>query len=117
MGGIVYSPHPAFQKGSVVVEDRSHPATRNLPDSFEISDEWYEFDRSPRPNVRVLARADESTYKPNKPMGDHPMIWTNERYDRVLYIGIGHAAALCDDANFAVLIRDAILWAASPAKP
>ncbi|MEN6338184.1 MAG: ThuA domain-containing protein [Phycisphaerales bacterium] len=116
MGGIVYSPHPAFQKGSVVVEDPSHPVTRNLPESFEISDEWYEFDKSPRPNVRVLARADESTYKQNKPMGDHPILWTNEKYARVLYIGIGHAAALCDDGNFAVLMRDAILWAASPAK-
>ncbi len=113
MGGIVYSPHPAFQKGSVVVEDRRHPVTRNLPESFEISDEWYEFDKSPRPNVHVLATADESTYKPNRPMGDHPMIWTNERYRRAVYIGIGHAPALCDDPNFIVLIRDAILWAAS----
>jgi type 1 glutamine amidotransferase len=115
MGGIVYSPHPAFQKGSVVVTDHRHPATRHLPASFEISDEWYEFDRSPRPNVRVLAGADESTYKPNKPMGDHPMIWTNERYRRALYIGIGHAAEICDDPAFAVLMRDAILWAGSPA--
>lgn len=114
MGGIVYSPHPAFQKGSVVVEDCRHPVTRNLPESFEISDEWYEFDKSPRPNVHVLATADESTYKPNKPMGDHPIIWTNERYRRAVYIGIGHAAALCDDPTFAILVRDAIVWAASP---
>jgi type 1 glutamine amidotransferase len=114
MGGIVYSPHPAFQKGSVVLEDRSHPVTRNLPESFEIWDEWYEFDKSPRPRAHVLARADESTYKPNRPMGDHPIIWTNERYRRALYIGIGHAAAVCTDPHFAVLMRDAILWAASP---
>ncbi len=114
MGGIVYSPHPAFQKGTVVVEDRDYPVMRNLPGSFEISDEWYEFDKSPRPNVRVLATADESTYKPNKPMNDHPMIWTNEHYRKAIYIGIGHAAALCDDPTFATLIRDVILWAASP---
>jgi uncharacterized protein len=114
MGGIVYSPHPAFQKGSVVVEDREHPVTRNLPESFEAWDEWYEFDKSPRPNVRVLARADEATYEQNKPMGDHPMIWTNEKYDRALYIGIGHDVTACGDPNFAVLMRDAMLWAASP---
>jgi len=114
MGGIVYSPHPAFQKGSVVLEDPDHPVTRNLPDSFELWDEWYEFDKSPRPNVHVLARADESTYKPNKPMGDHPMIWTNEKYRRALYIGVGHDATACDDPAFAILVRDAILWAASP---
>jgi uncharacterized protein len=115
MGGIVYSPHPAFQKGSVVVEDREHPVTRSLPASLTLWDEWYEFDKSPRPNVRVLARADESTYKQNKPMGDHPMIWTNEKYDRALYIGIGHDATACSNPHFAALMRDAMLWAATRA--
>ncbi|HMG88422.1 MAG TPA: ThuA domain-containing protein, partial [Chryseolinea sp.] len=60
MGSVIYSPHPAFQKGTVVVEDRKHPATKNLPARFEVSDEWYEFDKSPRANVHVLATADES---------------------------------------------------------
>jgi type 1 glutamine amidotransferase len=116
MGDIVYSPHPAIQTGSVVLEDRNHPVTRNLPASFEVRDEWYEFDKSPRPHVRVLARADESTYKPNKPMGDHPMIWINEKYRRALYIGIGHDAIVCADPNFTILMRDAILWSASPGR-
>jgi type 1 glutamine amidotransferase len=113
MGDIIYSPHTAIQTGSVVLEDRRHPVTRNLPASFEVRDEWYEFDKSPRPHVRVLARADESTYKPNKPMGDHPMIWTNEKYRRALYIGIGHDPTICSDPSFAILMRDAVLWAAS----
>src|SRR5260221_11112351 len=60
MGGVSYSPHPKFQKGTVIIEDRTHPVTKNLPEKFEISDEWYEFDKSPRPNVHVLALADES---------------------------------------------------------
>jgi uncharacterized protein len=112
MGGVVYSPHPKFQKGTVLVEDRNHPATKNLPAKFEISDEWYEFDKSPRPNVHVLATADESTYKQNKPMGDHPIIWTNPKFRRMIYIGIGHDASLCHDDNFFKLVRDAVLWAA-----
>lgn len=114
MGGIVYSPHPAKQKGRIVLEDKAHPVMKNLPASFDFYDEWYEFDKSPRPNVHVLATADESTYKPEKPMGDHPMIWTNPAYDRVIYIGIGHDSTACTDKNFTVLMRDAILWAASP---
>ncbi|HEY5746509.1 MAG TPA: ThuA domain-containing protein [Chryseolinea sp.] len=112
MGDVIYSPHPAFQKGSVVVEDRKHPVMRNLPERFEVADEWYEFDKSPRSNVHVLATADESTYKQNKPMGDHPIIWTNEHYHRVVYIGIGHDASLCTDPNYVMLVRNAILWAA-----
>jgi len=113
MGGVTYSPHPAFQKGTVIVEDRNHPVTRNLPEKFDVSDEWYEFDKSPRPRVHVLARADESTYKQKKPMGDHPIIWTNPQYNRMIYIGIGHDASLCSDMNYQVLVRDAVLWAAS----
>jgi len=111
MGSVIYSPHPAFQKGTVVVEDRKHPATKNLPARFEVSDEWYEFDKSPRANVHVLATADESTYKQNKPMGDHPIIWTNPKFRRMIYIGIGHDASLCKDDNFFKLVRDAVLWA------
>ena len=114
MGGIVYSPHPAKQTGVLEVEDRTHPVMKNLPASFSILDEWYEFDKSPRPNVHVLATAKESTYKQVMPMGDHPMIWTNPNYDRAIYIGIGHDVSACDDPNFTILIRDAILWAGSP---
>jgi type 1 glutamine amidotransferase len=114
LGGVVYSPHPALQKGSVVIEDRIHPVTRNLPERFEVVDEWYEFDKSPRPNVHVLGRADESSYHQNKPMGDHPILWTNPKFDRMVYIGIGHDVSMCTDPNFRVLLRDAILWAGRP---
>jgi type 1 glutamine amidotransferase len=114
MGDIIYSPHPKKQTGTILVEDRTHPVTRNLPPSFSFYDEWYEFNRSPRPNVHVLATADETSYKQEIPMGDHPMIWVNPNYDRAVYIGIGHDTTACTDPNFTILMRDAILWAASP---
>jgi type 1 glutamine amidotransferase len=113
MGGIAYSPHPKFQKGTFVVEDYKHPATRHLPKRIEVSDEWYEFNKSPRRNVRVLATADESTYTQNKPMGDHPIIWCNEKYPHTIYIGIGHDASLCENKRYTMLVRDAVLWAGS----
>ncbi len=114
MGDIIYSPHPKKQTGTILVEDRSHPVTKNLPASFSFYDEWYEFNRSPRPNVHVLATADETSYRQEIPMGDHPMIWINPKYDRAVYIGIGHDTTACKDPNFKILMRDAILWAASP---
>jgi type 1 glutamine amidotransferase len=113
-GGVVYSPHPSIQSGTVHVENHSHPATRNLPDDFTITDEWYEFNQSPRPNVRVLATANESTYRQNKPMGDHPIVWTNEKYERMIYIGVGHDASAVENPAFVTLLRDAIMWAATP---
>jgi type 1 glutamine amidotransferase len=113
LGGVTYSPHPAYQKGTVLVEDRRHPATKNLPAHFEMSDEWYEFNGNPRGQTRVLATADETTYKQNKPMGDHPIIWTNERYRRAIYIGVGHDPSALTNEAYGILLRDSILWAAS----
>ena len=113
-GDITYSNHPALQTGTINVEDREHPVMKNLPPKFSFYDEWYEFDKSPRANVHVLATADETSYKPQKPMGDHPMIWTNPEYDRVIYIGSDMTLKACIDPNFSILMRDAILWAASP---
>jgi type 1 glutamine amidotransferase len=63
--------------------------------------------------VRVLATADESTYKQNKPMGDHPIIWTNENFRRMIYIGVGHSPTALTNPSYILLLRDAILWAAS----
>jgi type 1 glutamine amidotransferase len=113
LGGVTYSPHPAYQHATLVVEDRSHPATRHLPARMDIPDEWYEFDKSPRSTVHVLASVDESTYHQNKPMGDHPIIWTNEHYRRMIYIGPGHSPELLADHQYATLLRDAICWAAT----
>jgi chitinase len=111
LGGVVYSPHPKYQKGTLVIEDHDHPVTRDLPERIELSDEWYEFDKSPRPSVRVLAVADETTYHQNKPMGDHPMVWVNERYHRMVYIAIGHDPSACDNPAFVKMLRNAIVWA------
>ncbi len=113
MGGVLYSPHPAYQTGTVVVEDRKHPVTRGLPSRFEVADEWYEWNESARPRVRVLATADESTYKPNHPMGDHPIVWTNERYRRMVYISLGHDPSILENKDYLRLLRNAILWAGS----
>jgi uncharacterized protein len=63
----------------------------------------------------VLASIDESTYDPPKPkkMGDHPVIWTNDRYKaRNLYIAMGHFPELFKDDNYSTLVRNAIFWAA-----
>jgi len=113
MGDVLYSPHPYYQKGTVVVEDKKHPVMRGLPARFEVSDEWYEWNKSPRGAVRVLASADESTYKQNHPMGDHPIIWTNEKYRRMIYISIGHDPSILENKDYLKLLSNAIVWAGS----
>ena len=54
---------------------------------------------------------DERTYQQTHPMGDQPIVWTNEPYGRMIYIGIGHSPAVWTDKNFAILVQDAVLWA------
>jgi len=113
MGGVLYSPHPAFQTATLHVDDQYHPLMAHMPSRVNWPDEWYEWTPNPRGRVHVLATVDESTYHPNKPMGDHPIIWTNERYRRMVYIGPGHDPAILKDSAYATLLRDAIGWAAS----
>jgi len=76
MGGVTYSPHPAYQKGTVIVEDRKHPATKHLPAKFEISDEWYEFNESPRQRPRAghggrdELQAEQADGRPSDPLDE-----------------------------------------------
>jgi type 1 glutamine amidotransferase len=113
MGGVNYSPHPAYQTGVMVVEDSSHPVMQGVSARVEMADEWYEFDANPRGRVQVLAVADESSYKPNRPMGDHPLVWVNESYRRAVYIGVGHDSTALANPDFGRILTNAVLWAAS----
>jgi len=117
MGSIQFKNYiPKFTSGTVRVEDKTHPCMKNVPESFTISkEEWYTYDRSPRPNVRVLASVDETTYTDPSAvrMGDHPVIWSNERMAaRNVYIFMGHGPWLLEDDAFTTIFRNAILWAA-----
>lgn len=110
-GDITWVVHPALQTGTILFEDRTHPVTKNMPASFQLKDEWYEWNKNPRPNVRVLGKADETSYHQVKPQGDHPMIWTNETYRKMVYIGIGHDVSDWSNPNYVLLIHDALMWA------
>jgi type 1 glutamine amidotransferase len=117
MGGIRFRSYiPTFAAGTVHVEDAAHPVMAGLPARFTIDrEEWYTYDRSPRPNVRVLARVDETSYAPRSDvtMGDHPVVWTNERMAaRNVYIFMGHGPDLLEHPAYTTLLRNALLWAA-----
>lgn len=118
MGGIRFTDYiPKFASATVVVEDQSHPVMKGVRPSFLVEqEEWYTYDKSPRPNVHVLAHVDESTYSPDTPTkmhGDHPVIWTNEHVKaRNVYIFMGHHAELFNNSVFTTIFHNSILWAA-----
>jgi type 1 glutamine amidotransferase len=88
---------------------------KDIPESFVIpKEEWYTYDKSPRPNVHVLASVDESSYSPASDikMGDHPVIWTNDHMTaRNVYIFMGHGPDLFENKSFTTIFRNAINWA------
>lgn len=117
MGGIRWKDYIAtFARANVKVEDRKHPVMRGVPASFPVmTEEWYTWDKSPRPNVHVIASVDESSYQPDSKikMGDHPVIWSNPNVKaRNIYIFMGHSPDLFDIEAYKRLFRNAIFWAA-----
>jgi uncharacterized protein len=121
MGGIRFKGYIAgFATAMVHVERGDHPCMRGIPDSFIVEkDEWYIYDKDPRPHVDVLARVDESSYSPasDLKMGDHPVIWSNPRMKaKNVYIQMGHHPELFGNIVYATLLRNAIFWAADLAR-
>lgn len=115
MGGVRFKNYIApLADGTLIVEDKQHPVMKDVLASFVVpDDEWYTYDKSPRPNVHVLANVDESSYTPASDikMGDHPVVWVNEsKKARNVYFQIGHSSKLYETEGFTTMFRNAINW-------
>jgi uncharacterized protein len=112
--------NPQFQKATIRVEDKTHPATRALPDLWTRVDEYYSFEKSVRrPGYHVLMTLDESTYKQvgmfnsSLSMGkDHPIVWWHcQGQGRALYSALGHNASAYSEPAYGTLLKGAVNWA------
>ena len=117
---------PQTQQARVVVEDREHPVTRDLPAEFEHEEEWYSWDQSARAlGFHVLLTVDESSYDPtihfvgsdtDIRMGDHPIVWWRcVGRGRALYTTMGHWGRAFENPPYAKLLENALAWAGDPA--
>ncbi len=114
--GAYFSAHPEPQSGTLVVEERTHPATCALPERFALHEEWYGFRRNPRDRARVLLRVDETSYTPRDgAMGpDHPVAWCHERLGgRALYTALGHDSAIFTLPEIRAHFAGALAWVLS----
>jgi type 1 glutamine amidotransferase len=116
-GGLVgayFSSHPDIQEASIRVEDMTFPATRDLPDPWVRTDEWYAFTSNPRGRVHVLLSLDESSYSPGDSAmdGDHPIAWS-QVYEggRSFYTALGHTSESYQEPLFLKHLAAAIEWA------
>jgi uncharacterized protein len=107
--------NPQFQQGTLKVEDKSHPASRDLPADWVRTEEWYSFARSARrEGYHVLATLNESSYRPDKlAMGaDHPMIWWHcQGRGRALYSALGHRGEAYGEPAHRNMLEGALAWA------
>jgi uncharacterized protein len=82
------------------VEDSEHPATKNLPQTFNSSpNEWYRWSNDLRtsPAIDILLSIDSSSFplgtgpKPHEIWhhGYYPVAWTNKKYN-MIYLNMGH---------------------------
>lgn len=103
-----------IQAADLRIEDHDHPATRHLPRIWRRSDEWYNFESSPRASTHVLISIDEASYDPERsPMGsDHPLVWWHAvGAGRVLYNAMGHTGSTYTEPDYQTFMRGVLRWA------
>ncbi|MGW2305371.1 ThuA domain-containing protein [Streptomyces sp. NPDC001809] len=121
--GTRFDGHPEEQPGVVLVDDRDHPATAPLPARWAWTDEWYNFTSDPGQcaaagphgdggtGTRVLARADETSYRGGTHGDDHPLVWCREiDAGRVFFTALGHAPETYRDPAFRAHLSGALAW-------
>ena len=105
--GVEYktTPWEHGQDINVTVADTEHPITQGVED-FTIHDETYG-KCYVKPDVHVLLTTDH-------PKNNHEVAWTLTYGESpVCYIMLGHDAASYANPNYPILVRNAIVWAAS----
>jgi len=98
--GGYFESHPEQQEAKLDVVDQSHISTKHLPKEWKRKDEWYNFKKL-NPDVKVLIKIDEKSYKGGKNGDNHPMAWYHD-YDggRSWYTELGHTEASFEEENF-----------------
>ncbi len=101
---------PNVRTATVVKAENDHSSTDFLPDSFERTDEWYNY-RSVSADIIPLLKLDESSYQGGNMNGDHPITWYHE-YDggKAFYTGFGHTEETYSEADFQKMMREALLY-------
>ncbi|WP_153032368.1 ThuA domain-containing protein [Amycolatopsis sp. YIM 10] len=103
MLGMTMTQHSATVAGTAKVADQAHPSGKGLPQRWNRTEEWYNFNRNARGDVHVLVTADETTYNPGpSAMGnDHPISWCrNFEGGRLWATAMGHQASAYSEPLF-----------------
>ncbi|MCB1688849.1 MAG: ThuA domain-containing protein [Halioglobus sp.] len=119
--GGVFAAHPenSDQVGKLTVRDNTHPATLSLPQTWQMPEEWYDFQRL-SDGIQVLLTVDESSYT-GATMGageEHPVAWYRP-FDggRSFYTALGHSEAAFANPYFLEILRGGMAYAMGDGAP
>lgn len=110
--------HPPLQPFTIRVNDRRHPATAHLGETWAWVDEAYVCDCAP--DIHILLDLDVTTLvKPPRDKrldafanGRYPLGWCKKYGEgRVFYTALGHKKEHYQDAAFRTHLRQGLLWA------
>ena len=114
MIGAVFVNHPYTGVATNTVVDRDHPLVAHLPKTFDLDDEYRQYQHDPSSNVHLLATIDTAS------MGSggaaygadtYPQTWCHEVYGgRVFATGWGHNTATFERAELWAMLEQALRW-------
>jgi len=100
----------------IKVNDRNHPSTRHLGDSFEIADDIYQFRNFDADNVQLLLSLDAASLEKNPRMNQQdrhlPVSWARiHGQGRVFYTALGDWEATWKNQDYRTHLLNGIQWA------
>ncbi|MEX6688250.1 ThuA domain-containing protein [Danxiaibacter flavus] len=112
--GAYFMSHPGdpnVRKANVIVTDTTNPASKGLPQTWERTDEWYNY-KSISPAIKVIAKLDEDSYEGGENGDNHPIAWYQD-FDggRSFYTGGGHTAESFSEPLFLQHLAGGIQYA------
>ncbi|MEZ5399744.1 MAG: ThuA domain-containing protein [Bryobacteraceae bacterium] len=116
--GGYFDGHPWTHAARVEVEDPAHPATRTLPVSFTLLEEFYQHRAFDRSRVRVLMTLDTRTVDlrapgVNRTDEDFALAWCRPYgAGRVFYTALGHFDETWRDARVETMLEGAVRYLA-----
>lgn len=109
--GGYFESHPKIQEAKLDIVMPKHKLVKGLPSPWLHNDEWYNF-KDLNADVKVIIKADETSYKGGKMKNDHPVSWYHI-YDggKVFYTALGHTKECYSDPVFLKHLLAGIKWA------
>ncbi|MBJ2173484.1 ThuA domain-containing protein [Aureibaculum sp. A20] len=90
LAGAYFENHPKIQEATLTIVDHKHLSTQHLDSTWIKTDEWYNF-KNINPDINVLIKVDENSYKGGKNRENHPISWYHD-FDggKAFYTELGH---------------------------